>query len=197
VLDFADIVIRMADLPEGAHLADIGGGIGRVTQAVLERRPDLTLSLVELPSTAARAAARLAQEAGGSRIAVVPYNGQRRLEPPADRCLLSRVIATLGDSAAVDLLGFAARSLTDGGRVEIIDFEADGTPAAGLSDLLHLARSGGAVRSRSQWQELAHQAGLRIGRRRAIEGPYVYLSLELDPEATRAASEHAGVATGP
>ena len=196
VLDFADVVIRMADLPERAHVADIGGGLGAVAQALLERRPDLKLSLVELPSTAARAEARLAQAGLGSGIAVTPYQGQRQLEPPADRCLLSRVIATLDDSAAVDVLGFAARSLTHGGRVEIIDFEADGTPAAAISDLLHLARSGGAVRTRGQWDQLARQAGLRIARRRGVEGPYVYLSMELEPEGTGPPSEHAGVATG-
>ena len=191
-LDFADMVLRMGDLPEGAHVADIGGGLGVVAQAVLERRPDLTLSLVELPSTAERAGARLR----GSKIAVTTYTGQPQLEPPADRCLLTRVIATLDDSAAIELLGFAARSLADGGRVEIIDFEADATPAAAMSDLLHLARSGGAVRSNEQWRELARLAGLRIVRRRGVEGPYVYFSMEAEPEATRPVSEQAGAATG-
>jgi hypothetical protein len=194
-LDFADMVIRMADLPEGAHVADIGGGLGGVAQAVLERRPDLTLSLVELPATAERAAARLGRTAGGSKIAVTPYEGQPQLEPPADRCLLTRVIATLDDSAAVDMLGFAARSLTDGGRVEIIDFEADGTPAAAVSDLLHLARSGGAVRSRDQWHELARQAGLQIVRRRGVEGPYVHFSMEPASDPATSVSEQAGVAS--
>jgi demethylspheroidene O-methyltransferase len=161
---------------------------------VLERRPDLSLSVVELPPTAERAAARLAQGGNGSTIAVIPYEGQPKLEPPADRCLLSRVIATLGDSAAVDLLGFAARSLSDGGRIEIIDFEADATPAGAISDLLHFARSGGAVRSHDEWHELARQAGLRIAHRRKVEGPLVYLSLE--PELTTPASAQAGVAAG-
>jgi O-methyltransferase domain len=121
---------------------------------------------------------------------VIPYRGQDRLEPPADRCLLTRVIATLDDSAAVDLLGFAARSLTEGGRVDIIDFEADGSPAAAFGDLLHLARSGGAVHSRDEWDELARRAGLRIAGRRSVGGPYVHFSMELerggDPRGARA-----------
>jgi hypothetical protein len=194
-LDFAELVIRVADLPEGAHVADIGGGIGAIAQALLERRPDLTVTLVELPPTAGRAAARLAQAHGGSTAAVISYEHQRRLEPPADRCLLTRVIATLDDSAAADLLGFAARSLTEGGRVDVIDFEADGTSAAAFSDLLHLARSGGAVRSRDDWHELAQRAGLRIARRRSVEGPYVCLSMEREPTASEPAIEAAGVGT--
>jgi hypothetical protein len=196
-LDFADMVIRTVELPKGANLADIGGGLGGVAQALLTRRPDLTLSLVELPPTAERAAARLTRDGDGSRIAVIAYEGQQRLEPPADICLLIRVLATLDDSGAAAVLGFAARSLTEGGRIEIIDFEDDGTPAAAFSDLLHLARSGGAVRSRDQWHELARGAGLRIAARRSVEGPYVHLSMELEPEATSAAPEPAGVATEP
>lgn len=176
-LDVAATVIREVELPEGAHLADIGGGLGGVAQALLERRPDLTVSLVELPPTAERAKAWLAGANGGSRVAVIPYRGQRRLEPPADRCLLSRVVATLDDTAAVEALEFAARSLTLEGRVEIVDLEANGTPAAAFGDMLHLARSGGAVRSRDEWEELARRAGLRITRRRSIGPAHVHLSM--------------------
>jgi hypothetical protein len=135
------------------------------------------VSLVELPPTAERAEAWLAEADGGSEVAVIPYRGQRRLEPPADCCLLSRVVATLDDTAAVEVLGFAARSLTREGRVEIIDFEANGTPAAAFGDLLHLARSGGAIRSRDEWEELARRAGVRIVRRRSIGPPHVHLSM--------------------
>jgi hypothetical protein len=196
-LGVTDTVVRAVVLPEGAHLADIGGGLGGVAQALLELRPDLTVSLVELPPTAERAASRLAEADGGSQVAVIPYRGQRRLEPPADRCLLSRVVATLDDSAAVEVLGFAARSLTEGGRVEIIDFEADGTPAAAFGDLLHLARSGGAIRSREEWDELARRAGLRIAGRHSLDGPYVHLSMALEQGATSAAPEPTDVATAP
>jgi hypothetical protein len=196
-LGVTDTVVQAVVLPEGAHLADIGGGLGGVAQALLELRPDLTVSLVELPPTAERAAARLAEADGGSNVGVIPYRGQRRLEPPADRCLLSRVVATLEDSAAVEVLGFAARSLTEGGRVEIIDFEADGTPAAAFGDLLHLARSGGAIRSREEWDELARRAGLRIAGRHSLEGPYVHLSMALEQGATSAAPEPTDVATAP
>ena len=194
---FADMVIRTVELPEGAHIADVGGGLGGVAQALSERRPDLTVSLVELPATAERAAARLAGADGGPQVAVIPYRGQRRLEPPADRCLLSRVVATLDDAAAVEVLSFAARSLTPGGRVEVIDSESDGTPAAAFGDLLHLARSGGAIRSRDGWDELARRAGLRIARRRPVERPFVHLSMELEHAATSRPPERTGLATAP
>ena len=177
-LGLADSVIGSMGLPRGGHVVDIGGGLGEIVQGLLSNRPDLALSLVELPETAQRAAARLAQIEGGENVTVVAYRGQRRLQPPADRCLLTRVIATLDDPRARTLLGFAARSLTPGGRIEIIDFEADGTPAAAFGDLLHLARSGGAVRSRTEWEQLARHSGLRIVARRSLAGPYIHLTLE-------------------
>jgi len=188
-LGHADTVMQTVEFPTGAHVADIGGGVGELAELLLERRPDLTVSLVELPATAQRAVARLARTEGGSSVEVIPYRGQRRLKRLADRCLLVRVIATLDDSRAHALLRFAARSLSEGGRIEIMDIEADGTPAGAFGDLMHLARSGGAVRSRDQWDELARRAGLRIARRQSLMRPYVHLSMELESAHARAAPE--------
>jgi hypothetical protein len=199
-LGLTDIVIDAIELPKAAHVADIGGGLGELTQALLERRPDLKLSLVELPATARRAAARLRRTDGRVPIEVIPYVGQQRLTPPADRCLLTRVILTLDDSTALELLRFAGRSLSADGRLEIVDLEADGTPPTAFADLLSLARSGGAVRSPAQWHELARGAGLRITGRRSLSGPFVLLSMEREPavisappESSAAPAEHSSI----
>jgi hypothetical protein len=117
---------------------------------------------------------------------VIPYTGQPRLEQKADRCLLTRVIMTLGDPMAVELLRFARESLTVGGRIEIVDLEADGTPASAFADLINLARSGGAVRSHAEWRALAERAGLRIAGRRALSAPFVLFSLERVPSSVPA-----------
>ena len=60
---------------------------------------------------------------------------------------------------------------------------------------MHLARSGGAVRSRDEWRELARRAGLRIARRRSVAGPYVYLSMEHETTACEGAVDAADVRT--
>jgi hypothetical protein len=193
-LGLVDTVIRTIELPRGARVVDIGGGLGELMQALLSRRPDLTLSLVELPETAQRARARLARVEGGEKVTVVAYRGQRRLQTPADRCLLVRVIGSLDDAGALAVLRFAVRSLTPRGRLEIVDFEANGTPVAAFADLLQLARSGGAVRSKVQWQQLARRAGLRVVAKRSLAGPYVYIALEREPAAGNPASKPSGVA---
>jgi demethylspheroidene O-methyltransferase len=140
-------------------------------------RPDLTVVLVELPPTAERAAARLHEHGVGANVEVVPFVGQRRLERPADCCLLVRVIVTLDDEAAVELLGFARRSLAPGGTIEVVDPGGDGSPAARFGDLFNLARSGGAVRSRKQWEDLARQAGLQVRSSAHVVPPFVRLTL--------------------
>jgi hypothetical protein len=177
-LGLVDAVIGSVVIPTGARVADIGGGLGQIAEALTARRPDITFALVELPATAERAKARLERLELGSRVEVIPFVGQRRLERPVDRCLLVRVIVTLDDAAAADLLSFARRSLGATGRVEVIDLEADDTPAAAFGDLLNLARSGGAVRSPDQWRELGRRTGLRLAARRSITAPFVHLSFE-------------------
>src|SRR5262249_2420065 len=184
-LGFVNAVANAVELPEGAHLADIGGGLGHTAEALVAERPDLSVVLVELPETAQRAEARLKKLGLGSRIEVVPFLGQRQLDPRVDCCLLSRVVVTLDDGAAVDLLRFACRSLAANGRLEVIDLEADGTPGAAFGDLLNLARSGGGVRSLEQWRDLARRAGFRLTTRRPIVSPFVHLSFEHDPAGAK------------
>ena len=171
-LGVLDAVSDTLALPDDARVADIGGGLGYVAQTLLARQPDLSLVVVELPGTAERARARL----GALPIEVVAFAGQPRLEPLVDSCLLVRVLVTLDDERAVDLLGFARRSLHPGGRIEVVDLEADGSPAAAFGDLLNLARSGGAVRSRQQWRDLGQRAGLELTARAAVVAPFVYLT---------------------
>ena len=86
---FADaVILRWPSLPERepASPTQSAAASARLRRPLLERRPDLKLSLVELPWREARAEARLAQAGLGVQgIAVTPYQGQRQLDRPADR----------------------------------------------------------------------------------------------------------------
>ena len=92
-----------------------------------------------------------------------------------------RVLVTLDDEGAVGLLALARRSLAPGGRVEVFEPELDGSPAATMSDLLNLVRSGGAVRSPDGWRALAARAGLRTVAREPFVPPFAHFTFE--PEA--------------
>lgn len=178
VLGLADHLVRQTDVPEGGHVIDIGGGLGRTLEALHRARPDLRLSLVERPGTADRAARRLTGRGLATAIDVIAYRGQTALEPPADLVILERVIASLDDDTAADVLGLAARSLAPRGRIEVLDVIFDDTPASAFGDLLALVRSGGRVRSEHEWRRLAARSGLRLVEVPPVPPPYVHYRLE-------------------
>jgi len=160
--DHADAIARSFEASPGARVVDIGGGLGLFAEALHTHRPDLSVGVVELPGTAARAVARLTARGLGDAIDVTKYEGQPQLDRLADRCILVRVLNNLADGPAVELLRFARRSLAPGGTVDVIEVHDDGSPIAGLGDLLNLVRTGGAVRDTEGWHRLAEQAGLRL-----------------------------------
>jgi precorrin-6B methylase 2 len=167
-------VADVLDPPVPGRLADIGGGLGSMAHELVVRHPGLEVVVLELPDTAARAAERLSGRGTADRVRVVPFTGQDRLDQPVDVCLLVRVLATLDDTQAVRLLELARHSLAPGGRVEVVEAEADGSAAAALTDLLNLVRSGGAVRSPDGWRRLAARAGLRLETRAPFVSPFVH-----------------------
>lgn len=177
-LGIADAVLEALSPPPGATVADIGGGLGLLAERLAARHPDTATVLVELPGTATRAAHRLAELGLEHRVRVVASTEQRVLEGKVDVCVVVRVLATLDDEAVVALLGEARRSLAPGDRIEVFEPEADDTLAAALNDLLHLARSGGAVRSAQGWSALAASAGLRVASRGPFVPPFTHLVLE-------------------
>lgn len=174
-LGLRDAVVRDVEPPPGAHVVDIGGGLGGTLQALIETHPGTTGTLVELPDTAARAAAHLA-ESGAVGIEVIAADDVSEPSRPADRCLLGRVIVTLDDETAIEVLRRARRWLAMDGTIEVFDLELDGSQAAAFGDVLNLARSGGGVRTSDEWRRLGERAGLRLERRRVVAAPFVHLT---------------------
>jgi SAM-dependent methyltransferase len=171
------------DLTGVRRIADLGGGLGRLAEELVRRHDDVRAVVVELPGTAARAAERFAGLDVGDRLEAVTYDARARLEPPVDLALLVRVLATLDDDEAVRLLELARRSLAPGGRIEVFEPEADGTPAAALTDLLNLVRSAGAVRTPDGWRDLATRAGLRTVSRTPFLAPFAHFTFVPAEEA--------------
>ncbi len=178
-LGFPALIRSAVDFPEGARVIDFGGGLGTFVEDLAAARPDLAITLVELPATAERAAARLARCCVPDRIQVVATDAADSLAP-ADRCLLQRVLINLDDPAAGALLVLARDLLAADGRVVVVDVEADGSPGTALGDLLNLARTGGRVRSAPEWEALAASAGLRIVDRRLLRRPFSLFVLAPD-----------------
>ena len=185
-LAITDAVLAAIDVRAGSRVADLGGGLGHLAEALVARHPAVKVVVAELPGTAQRARARLAGLSRDGldldeRIEVVSLDGHAGLGEPVDLCIIVRVLVTLDDEGAVGLLALARRSLAPGGRVEVFEPELDGSPAATMSDLLNLVRSGGAVRTPDGWRALAARAGLRTVAREPLVPPFAHFTFE--PEA--------------
>ena len=154
-LGLTEAVLAVLDPPATGRVADLGGGLGHLAEALARRHPE---------------------------VEVVALDGRTELGASVDLCIIVRVLVSLDDEEVVGLLELARRSLAPGGRLEVFEPELDGSPAAGLSDLLSLARSGGAVRSPDGWRALAARAGLRTVGREPFLPPFVHFIFE--PEAS-------------
>ena len=144
-----------AHLPGGASVLDIGCGDGSIARAVLDRRPDLSITGVDV----------LVRPA--SRIPVIEYDGVRL--PFEDRSFTAACLVDVVHHAddAAQLLAEAARVACD--RVLIKDHLADGRlaqPTLRLMDRIGNARHG--VRlpynylGRADWHEQFAAAGLTV-----------------------------------
>jgi hypothetical protein len=180
--DFAGSLLGALELPTGARVIDLGGGLGRLAEGMLAARPDLRFTIVELAATAARARAHLAERGLAHSVQVRTSDEVTDPDDRADVCVLQRVLLNLEDDAAAALLTRAAALVGRGGRIAVVDIERDASPGVALGDLLNLARSGGRVRTPAEWDALGRRAGLRVAERHPIGRPFTVLVFEPDPE---------------
>ena len=112
----ADDVLDAYPFVDHGHLLDIGGGNGDFLVAAAHRRPDLHVTLFDLPAVAKRAEARFVEErlAGRSRA----LGGDYKRDPlPTDADLISlvRIAHDLDDADLDALLAKVSAALPPGG----------------------------------------------------------------------------------
>lgn len=149
------------DWSDISAVCDVGGGTGALVRVLLDRHPTLRATVLDLPSVVAAASAhdRLTALAGDAFV-----------EVPAgfDAYLFVNVLHDWGDDDAVRLLASAARALGPGGRVVVVEADADDwrhNDVAVAADLLMAAvTDGGRERTVQEFEALGQAAGLRLTR---------------------------------
>lgn len=109
------------------HLLDVGGGTGAFLTAVLQRHPDLTAMLFDLPAVLPGAETRLAEAGMADRVLLHP--GSFRDDPlpgGADAISLVRVLYDHADDTVDALLAAARAALPAGGRLIVTEPMAGG-----------------------------------------------------------------------
>ncbi|MBF0688251.1 MAG: methyltransferase [Cellulomonas sp.] len=158
----------LADLPlwsEVREVVDVGGGDGAHLTHLLTRHGHLRGTLVDLPGTAARAAARFAAAGLGARALTAPGSFFAELPGGRDVYLLASILLDWPDEDAGRVLRRCADACTPGSRVLALDWlRVPGANPVVTShvDVHEMVLVGGRVRTAEEVGALAAQAGLRL-----------------------------------
>ncbi|GAA1953549.1 methyltransferase [Amycolatopsis minnesotensis] len=161
----ATAIADRIELDGSETVADIAGGQGHVLATLLERHPDLSGALLELPGVLANADPRL--RPGGplaGRVRLVPGDCRDEVPVPADVYVLKNVLEWDDDSTVTTLRNVAGAA-RPGARVLVLENLLDDSPELGFTtamDLLLLLNVGGRKHTEDGLLALVAAAGLRL-----------------------------------
>ena len=150
------------DFSGRAAIADIGGGVGHLLQAVLGAAPEATGVLFELPPVIEHAAA-----AASDRLSLQAGDFFTDQLPAADTYLIMDVIHDWDDEQAVALLSAVRKAAPPQARVLVIETilaDVPGPDWSKIMDVIMLWIAGGRQRSSGEHEQLLNKAGFRLER---------------------------------
>ena len=162
-------VLEHCDFAHTRTVVDVGGGLGHLAVALLERYPELHGILVDQPDVVALARTQLSSMNGiASRLECVGGDMFESV-PRGDAYVLKHIIHDWDDDRCVRVLRNCRENMDGDGRIFCVDTVlppmGDTSAAAGkILDIMVLLAIGGRERTRAQWEALYGAAGLRISR---------------------------------
>lgn len=164
-----DILPEEDDWTSVRTLVDVGGGTGALLAAIMQKRPHVQGTLVDLPRTVARA------QGPFHKVAQSFFDP---LPAGADVYLLSKVLDDWPDEEATLILQRCAEASRPSGRVMVLNGSGPGEPAP--PELLMLVLVGGRSRTVDELAAMGASAGLALVRTaRAPSGKFL---LEFRPQ---------------
>jgi len=160
----ADQILDARPLDDRRCLLDVGGGDGTFLSAVAARAPHLRLVLFDLPAVAARARARLTDEAWAERVTTVGGDFFRDPLPEgADAVTLVRILHDHDDAQALAILRAVRRALPPDGVLLLAEPLAGTAGAEPVGDAYFgfylLAMGSGRARTAAEIEGLLGSAG--------------------------------------
>ncbi|MFC9508334.1 methyltransferase [Streptomyces sp. NPDC057002] len=156
------------DFGRFGSVTDVGGGDGTLLAAVLTAFPGLDGVVYDTAEGLAQAPETLRRHGLTDRCSLAAGDFFRSVPEGSDLCLMKSILHDWPDEQAVTVLRHCRAALPPGGRVLILEPvlpEAVGTDGDGgtyLSDLNMLVNVGGRERTREDFEELCHAAGLSL-----------------------------------
>lgn len=110
-----------AQLQEARHLLDVGGGIGDISAALCDHYPDLSVTLVNLPSAQELVRENVAARGFHDRITPIVLDMYKDPYPSCDALLFARILYPMNEQFSTMLCQKAYDALAPGGRILILD----------------------------------------------------------------------------
>jgi hypothetical protein len=155
-----DEAIAAYDFGQFGHVADIGGGQGRLIAGILLTHPNLRGTLFDQPHVVAKAGDVLAAGGVADRCNVVAGNFFDAVPEGADAYIMRAVIHDWDDEKSLAILRTCRRAMRHGARLLLLERVVE-PPNKGLitklSDLNMLIAPGGQERSYDEYAALCQQ----------------------------------------
>ncbi|MEN8655566.1 methyltransferase [Streptomyces sp. 21So2-11] len=162
------------DFGRFTSVTDVGGGDGTLLAGVLDAHPSLAGVVYDTAEGLAEAPKTLQQHGLTDRCSPIAGDFFRSVPEGSDLYLMKSVLHDWSDEQAVTILSHCREALPPGGRIlivepvlpEVVDVHAEAHAAAGevtyLSDLNMLVNMGGRERTRRDFEEVCHRAGVSL-----------------------------------
>lgn len=175
---YAEEIAQDGVWKRATSVADVGGGTGELTAAILRAHPGLRAALVERAETAAAAARTLADAQVRERCELVEGSFFDPLPEGHDVYLLANVVPDWLDDDAVAILRRCAEVVPAQGRVVVVDTCATAKVDPKVMtylDMFQLVVQNGRARTPEQIHRLAERAALThvVTRETPLSGYYV------------------------
>ena len=160
--------VEHADLSRSRTIADVGGSLGHLAIALLERHPHLRACVLDLPEVVEVAERQAAGLAADIRARLSFVAGDMFVDvPAADTYFIKTVMHDWDDERCVRLLANCRSRLQGEGRIYGVDnvlppMGDTGASGTKLLDMLMMLSLPGKERTEAEWQALYDAAGLRV-----------------------------------
>lgn len=157
-------LLRGYDWSKVSHVVDVGGGIGAPLCRLLQARPHLRATLIDMPDSAQRATQNFEAAGVSDRAEAVGGSYFDPLPAGADVYLLCHVVDQEPEESAVRILRRCAEAAGRTGAVLLLQTPVTKSNRRSMTglDLLMLTSLGGRELSVDGYRELVAKAGLRL-----------------------------------
>lgn len=173
-----------AAYPFHGTVVDVGGGSGGLLIEILQRHPQASGILFELPHVVEAARANFAAAGITERCTVQTGSFFEGVPAGADVYLLSHIIHDWDERSCLRILSQCRQAMTPDSRLLLIEMVVPGPnqphPAKQL-DLVMLTVPGGRERTEAEYERLVEQAGLRLVRVLPTASPVSIVEVRLQP----------------